>query len=98
MPLTMSAMVDLVHPMPKCGDVKKCGDVAGSARNVGTSKHPLKKWGRRQVVGTSKRPTTSPQPGDVPTFSGTASEGEAGREGGRAAGCATTHPNPVSGD
>ena len=77
MPLTMNAMVDPVRPMLKCGDVKKCGDVAGSAQNVGTSKHPLKKWGRRQVVGTSKRPTTSPQPGDVPTFSGTASEGEA---------------------
>ena len=69
MPLTMNAMVDPVRPMLKCGDVKKCGDVAGSAQNVGTSKHPLKKWGRRQVVGTSKRPTTSPQPGDVPTFS-----------------------------
>ena len=97
MPLTMNAMVDPVRPMLKCGDVKKCGDVAGTARNVGTSKHHLKKWERRQVVGTSKRPTTSPQPGDVPTFSGSASEGEAGREGGQAAGCATTHPHPGSG-
>ena len=94
MPLTMNAMVDPVRPMLKCGDVKKCGDVAGSAQNVGTSKYPLKKWGRRQVVGTSKRPTTSPQPGDVPTFSGTASVTVAGREGGQAAGCATTHPHP----
>ena len=82
MPLTMSAMVGPVRPMLKCGDVKKCGDVAGSAQNVGTSKHLLKKWGRRQVVGTSKRSTTSPQPGDVPTFSQPASEGDAGREGG----------------
>ena len=97
MPLTMSAMVDAVRPMLKCGDVKKCGDVAGSAQNVGTSKHPLKKWGRRQVVGTSKRPTTSPQPGDVPTFSQSASDRVAGREGGQAAGCATTHPHPGSG-
>ena len=80
MPLTMNAMVDPVRPMLKCGDVKKCGDVAGSAQNVGTSKHPLKKWGRRQVVGTSKRPTTSPQPGDVPTFSQSASHREAGGE------------------
>ena len=74
MPLTMNAMVDPVRPMLKCGDVKKCGDVAGSAQNVGTSKHLLKKWERRQVVGTSKRPTTSPQPGDVPTFSKSSSE------------------------
>ena len=96
MPLTMNAMVDPVRPMLKCGDVKKCGDVAGSAQNVGTSKHPLKKWGRRQVVGTSKRPTTSPQPGDVPTFSGTASEGEAQREGGRSmAGSRTAHCGDV---
>ena len=97
MPLTMSAMVGPVRPMLKCGDVEKCGDVAGSAQNVGTSKHPLKKWGRRQVVGTSKRPTTSPQPGDVPTFSPTASDTDAGREGDQAAGRATTHPHPGSG-
>ena len=44
MPLTMNAMVDPVRPMLKCGDVKKCGDVAGSAQNVGTSKHHLKTW------------------------------------------------------
>ena len=31
MPLTMNAMVDPVRPMLKCGDVKKCGDVAGRA-------------------------------------------------------------------
>ena len=102
MPLTMSAMVGPVRPMLKCGDVKKCGDVAGSAQNVGTSKHPLKKyplkkWGRRQVVGTSKRPATSPQPGDVPTFSQSASDREAGGEGGQAADGATTHPHPGSG-
>ena len=98
MPLTMNAMVDLVRPMLKCGDVKKCGDVAGSAQNVGTSKHPLKKWGRRQVVGTSKRPTTSPQPGDVPTFSQSASEGEAGREGGRQLVARPPPPTPVRDD
>ena len=80
MPLTMNAMVDPVRPMLKCGDVEKSGDVAGSAQNVGTSKHHLKKWGRRQVVGTSKRPTTSPQPGDVPTFSRAASQREAGSD------------------
>ena len=93
MPLTMNAMVDPVRPMLKCGDVEKCGDVAGSAQNVGTSKHPLKKWGRRQVVGTSKRPTTSPQPGDVPTFSQSASHGAA-REGGGSGSWLRDHPPP----
>ena len=60
MPLTMNAMVDLVRPMLKCGDVENCGDVAGSAQNVGTSKTPSGKVWTSPGCGDIK------MPGDVP--------------------------------